>query len=138
MTYFLFTSVILVKFLCLLGNLKWRPSAITKNSKKHENDNISITTKWILTKFMSISCFNIKYLKTSQVGFCYYNEQNTKLSMQSYQLCVTMMFAFGRFDFLQFGIPRWQPSAITNNSTEHEIDNISITAEWILINFVSK
>ena len=30
------------------------------------------------------------------------------------------------------------PSAVTKISTEHEIDNISITAEWILITFVSK
>ena len=33
-----------------------------------------------------------------------------------------------RFDFLQFGIPRCLPFAITKNSTVHENDNISVTA----------
>ena len=28
-------------------------AAVTKNSAEHENDNISITAKWILTKFVS-------------------------------------------------------------------------------------
>ena len=28
-------------------------AAVTKNSTEHENDNISITAKWILTKFVS-------------------------------------------------------------------------------------
>ena len=28
-------------------------AAVTKNSAGHENDNISITAKWILTKFVS-------------------------------------------------------------------------------------
>ena len=28
-------------------------AAITKNSAEHENDNISITAQWILTKFVS-------------------------------------------------------------------------------------
>ena len=28
-------------------------AAVTKNSAEHENDNISITAEWILTKFMS-------------------------------------------------------------------------------------
>ena len=31
--------------------------------------------------------------------------------------------------FLQFGIPRWPPFAVTNNSAEHENDNILITAK---------
>ena len=33
-----------------------------------------------------------------------------------------------RFDFLQFGIPSWPLFAATKNSTEHENDNISMTA----------
>ena len=40
--------------------------------------------------------------------------------------------------FLQFCIPRWLSSAATKNNTKHEMDNISITAEWILIKIVSK
>ena len=28
-------------------------AAVTKNSAEHENDNISITALWILTKFVS-------------------------------------------------------------------------------------
>ena len=28
-------------------------AAVTKNSAEHENDNISITAEWILTKFVS-------------------------------------------------------------------------------------
>ena len=32
------------------------------------------------------------------------------------------------FDFLQFGDPRWQPFAVTKNSTEGENDNISTAA----------
>ena len=28
-------------------------AAVTKNSTEHENDNISITAQWILTKFVS-------------------------------------------------------------------------------------
>ena len=28
-------------------------AAVTKNSAEHENDNISITAKWILMKFVS-------------------------------------------------------------------------------------
>ena len=52
--------------------------------------------------------------------------------------------AFGAFvtyctiSCLQFGIPRWLPSALTKNSTKYEIDKVSITAEWIVIKFVSK
>ena len=38
-----------------------------------------------------------------------------------------MIFARGHFEFLQFGVPRWLPSAITYNSTEPEMDNILIT-----------
>ena len=30
---------------------RWLPSAVTKNSKEHENGIVSITTKWILTKW---------------------------------------------------------------------------------------
>ena len=32
------------------------------------------------------------------------------------------------FDFLQFGIPRWQPFAVTKNSAECENGNISVSA----------
>ena len=53
--------------------------------------------------------------------------ETKKMSLESYKLRVTMMSALGHFDFLQFGIPRWPPSAVTKYSTEHEIDNISIT-----------
>ena len=42
------------------------------------------------------------------------------------------------FDFLKFGSPRGPPSSITKNSTKHENDNISVTAEWILTKFVTK
>ena len=53
--------------------------------------------------------------------------------MESYQLCVTIMFALSHFDFyLQFGTARWSPSAFTKSSTENESDNISITTKWIL------
>ena len=38
-------------------------------------------------------------------------------------------------DFSQFRIPR---SVLTKISTKHEIDHISITAEWILTKFASK
>ena len=31
--------------------------------------------------------------------------------------------------FLQLGIQRWRPSAITKNSTKHEIDNVSINVD---------
>ena len=33
------------------------------------------------------------------------------------------------FWFFAFGIPRWPPFAVTNNSAEHENDNILITAK---------
>ena len=39
---------------------------------------------------------------------------------------------------LQFGIPRRPPFAVTKNSAEHENDNISIIATWILTKVVSK
>ena len=33
--------------------------------------------------------------------------------------------AFLTFFFLQFDIPKWQPSVVTENNIKHEIDNIS-------------
>ena len=57
--------------------------------------------------------------------------------MESYQLCVPMILA-ANLICLQFGIPRWLPSAVIKNSTKHENDYILVTAEWILMKFVSK
>ena len=34
------------------GTARCSPSAFTKSSTEHENDNISITSKWILTKLL--------------------------------------------------------------------------------------
>ena len=53
-------------------------------------------------------------------------------------LCQNVLLYAAFFIFLQFGYPRWPPFAITENSTECENDNISITPEWILTKFVSK
>ena len=37
-------------FFLQFGTARWSPSAFTKSSTKRENDNISITTKWILIR----------------------------------------------------------------------------------------
>ena len=50
---------------------------------------------------------------------------NTKKTMSQEPECF-LYEAVIIFFFLQFGITRWPPFAVTKNITEHENDNISI------------
>ena len=53
-------------------------------------------------------------------------------------MCYNNLCMKANFDFFAILHSKMALSAIIRNSTEHEIDNISIAAEWILIIFVSK
>ena len=86
-------------------------AAVTKNSTEHENDNISITALWILTKVVSelflhgvVSKLNknrpVRIGLSSLHPFLKIAEYETgkNLSMESYQLCVTISFLCPRDD----------------------------------------
>ena len=63
------------------------------------------------------------YLKISKI-----NEQVNTIFIFSCDVDVLLFLVKAVLNFLQFGIPRWPPFAVTKNSIEHENDNIPITA----------
>ena len=112
---------------------RWGLSAITKNSAKHENDNINGFWSNLCRNDSCIGFFKIKKNRLHlllKIAKC----DTEKSSMELFQLFVTIIFAWSNFEFWKFCVPRWLPSAVTKNSTKHENGNISIpvTTLWIL------
>ena len=119
---------------------RWPPSAVTKNNIKRGSVNISIAVEWTLTKFVSKWSLHWVASKLNRI------DQSRWLPLLKYKNVTQRKSHWNRTNFISqwllheanisflFGIPRWPPSAVTKIRTKRETDNISVMAEWILIN----